>query len=162
MHAASVETCDRIFGAFDSIPPNISITDVKIATRQSEELITAAQDLGSTRLISSHVGNALLQHRQLLYKAILQDPPRYLLIAIALKNDTIFTESLIHLVGTYSSWRWPTRQHSIPEEILRLIKRKSHELETKVLEAECELLLLTVTTNRRVPYSAAINSEFDT
>lgn len=122
-----------------------------------------AQDLDCTYLISSHVGNALLQYRQTLYKAILTYPPRYLLLSLALKNDSIYTESLIHLIGAYPCWPWPTPRSSFPPSAITLIIKKSQDLDKEVLEVERELLLvLTILTSRGVPFSSTIPSQFDT
>ncbi|KAF2630352.1 hypothetical protein BU25DRAFT_256535 [Macroventuria anomochaeta] len=144
-HDAIIEVYNKIFGAFYSILPHITANDIKTATFQTEQLVKVARDLGCVHLVSSHVGNALLQYRQSLYKAILADPPRYLL-ALVLENDFICTESLIHIVGAYPYWPWPTERSALPEEMKRLIARKSQELDTEALEAERELFLLTITS----------------
>ncbi|KAJ8110556.1 hypothetical protein OPT61_g6638 [Boeremia exigua] len=160
---AIINIFDQILGAFYSIPPQITSTNVKRATMEAEQLVKVANDLGCTHLISSHVGNALLQHRQILYKAILADPARYLLLAIALKNDFIYTESLIHIIGAYPWWPWPTSHKLLSEDTRLLIAKKSQELETEVLEAERALLLLTITRGpRKEPFRCDASSEFDT
>ncbi|KZM19510.1 hypothetical protein ST47_g9423 [Ascochyta rabiei] len=153
---------EQVFGSFYNIAPRIEATNVKTATSQAKALVKIAQDLGCIHLISSHVGNALLQHRQSLYKAILDDPPRYLLLASALENEFIYAESLIHLIGAHPCWPWPTKQSALPDTIRQLIVKKSRELDMQVLETERELLLLTITTKRGIPYSAESHSQFDT
>lgn len=161
-HEAIVEIYDQIFKAFYSFPPDVSATDIKTATIEAEQLTKIAQDLGCTHLISSHIGNTLLQHRQTLYKAILADPPQYLLLALALQNDFIYTESLIHIIGAYPCWPWPTKASTLPDSILNLITRKSSELDNEVQLIERELLLLTIVTPRGAPFSPEIASQFDT
>ncbi|KAJ4379195.1 hypothetical protein N0V86_005239 [Didymella sp. IMI 355093] len=141
-HEAIVNIYDQISKAFDGFPPHVSNTDIMTATAEAKQLSKVAQGLGCVHLTSSHIGNALLQHRQSLYKAILADPPQYLLLAITLENDSIYTESLIHVIG--------------------LITRKSAELDKEVLEVERKLLLLTILTTRGVPFSSEIPSQFDT
>jgi hypothetical protein len=161
-HEAIVNIYDQIFKAFDGFPPHISDTDIETATAEAKQLSKVAQDLGCVHLTSSHIGNALLQHRQSLYKAILADPPKYLLLAIALENDFIYVESLIHVIGANPCWPWPTKRASLPDLIIQLITRKSAELDKEVAEVERELLLLTILTTRGVPFSSEISSQFDT
>ncbi|KAH6622197.1 hypothetical protein C7974DRAFT_377795 [Boeremia exigua] len=163
MREAAIRTYDQVLGSFYSIPPNITTTNITRATFEAEELVRVATNLGCTHLISPHIGNALLQYRQLLYKAIFRDPTRYLLLSIALENDFIYTESLIHLVGAYPHRPGPTCHTFLAEEIQRLIVKKSEALDTEVLEVERQLLLLTITrTERKVPFRCDVNSEFDT
>ncbi|KAJ4353146.1 hypothetical protein N0V95_003618 [Ascochyta clinopodiicola] len=159
---AAIVAYGQVFAAFYNIAPRVEATNVKTATSQSEELVKVAQDLECVHLVSSHIGNALLQHRQSLYKAILDNPPRYLLLASALENEFIYVESLIHLIGAHPCWPWPTTKSALPNPIHQLIAKKSSKLVKQVLETERELLLLTITTKRGVPYSAESNSQFDT
>ncbi|KAF9695045.1 hypothetical protein EKO04_007028 [Ascochyta lentis] len=160
--AAIVVVYNQILGAFYNIAPRIIATDIKTATSQAEELIKVAQYLGCAHLVSSHIGNALLQYRQSLYEAILDDPARYLLVALSLENEFIYTESLIHLIGAHPCWPWPTKRSALADKMHQLIAKRSRELDLQVLEAERELLLLTITTMRGVPYSAESYSQFDT
>jgi len=161
-HEAIVNVYDQTFKTFDGFAPFISNTDIKTATIEAEQLAKVAQDLGCVQLISSHIGNALLQHRQMLYKAILADPLRYLLLSIALENVFIYTESVIHIIGAYPCWPWPTGRTTLPAHTMELITRKSQELDHKVLLTERELLLLTILTSRGVPFSSEPPSQFDT
>lgn len=160
---AIIQIYDQIFGAFYNIAPELPTTDIDAATSHAEKTIRLAQHLECTHLVSPHIGNSLLQYRQTLFKAILADPPRYLLLAIALKNDFIYTESLIHLIGAYPCWPWPTKQDTLPEGMRRLIARKAQKLDGEVLEAERRLLLLTITRARdREPFRCDVSAQFDT
>lgn len=100
-HKAISNVYDQILKAFDGFPPSIPDTDIRTVTIEVEQLVKVAQDLGFVYLISSHIGNALLQHRQALYKAIFADPPQYPLLSIALENHSIYAESLVHMIGAY-------------------------------------------------------------
>lgn len=93
-----------IFGAFYNVNPHIVANNIKAAMSKVEQLVRVAQQLGCTHLVTSHVGNALVQHRQSLYKDILADAPRYLLLSLALESVFLYTEALIHLVGAYPNW----------------------------------------------------------
>lgn len=158
-----IKIYDQIFGSYYNIAPDITSTDIERATSEAEELSKLARHLECTHLIAPH-GNALLQYRQVLYEAILDDALRYLLLAIATENDFVYTESLIHLVGTYpyrlEEWTSPTL---LSKEILRLIVKKMQALEAEALEIERELLLLTIITRpRKEPYRCDVSSQFDT
>ena len=153
----------QIFGAFYNIAPQLSPTDIRAATSQAEHTVSVAQKLGCTSLISPHISNALLQHRQALYRAILMDAPRYLLLSLSLENTFIYTEALIHLIGAYPCSPWPTPFTSLPGTTRALIALKAEHLDKEVLEAERELLLLTIVHGtRNHPYRYDVSSEFDT
>lgn len=162
LHEAATDIYNMIFGAFYNVNPHIAANNIKAAMSKVEQLVRVTQQLGCTHLVTSHVGNALVQHRQSLYKDIHADAPRYLLLSLALENVFLYTEAFIHLVGAYPSWPWPSKRTALPKDTLQLIAKKSRELDTKVLEVERELLLLTITTNRGTPYSAEKYREFDT
>jgi hypothetical protein len=161
-YKASVNVYDQLFKAFDGFPPAVSNADIRSTTTEAEQLAKMAQDLEYLDLISSHIGNTLLQHRQALYKAILADPPRYLLLSLALENDFIYTESLIHMIGAYPCWPWPTPRSSLPTSTTALVTQKSRKLDHEVLLTERELLLLTILTSCGTPFSSEISSPFDT
>jgi hypothetical protein len=155
----------QIFDAFYNIAPQLSSTDIKAATTQAEHTVSVAQKLGCITLISHYISNALLQHRQALYKAILMDAPRYLLLSLSLENTFIYTEAMIHLIGAYPCSPWPTPHTALPEATRALIALKAEKLDKQVLEVERELLLLTivhVNGARKQPYRYDVSSEFDT
>ncbi|KAG9200214.1 hypothetical protein G6514_007426 [Epicoccum nigrum] len=155
----------QIFAAFYNINPQLSSTDIRAATSQAEQTASIAQKLGCINLISPHLSNALLQHRQALYKAILLDAPRYLLISLSLEDAFIYTEALIHLIGAHPCSPWPTPFATLPFITRALIARKAEQLNKEVLEVERELLLLTivhVNGTRKQPYRYDVSSEFDT
>jgi hypothetical protein len=61
-HITAVEVYNQIFRTFCSIPLQLVATDVEVATSQAEHFVRVAQDLGCLHLVSSQIGNALLQH----------------------------------------------------------------------------------------------------
>ncbi|KAF3049377.1 hypothetical protein E8E11_008340 [Didymella keratinophila] len=160
-HEAIDNVYDQIFKTFDGLAPSIANNNIKTATIGAEQLAKVAQDLGCVHLISVHIGNALFQYSQTHYKAFLADPPRYLLLPIALENDFIYTESLIHMIGAYPCWPWSTGRATFPTHTMELITRKSQELDHEVLLTERELLL-TILNSRGVPFSFEVPSQFDT
>ncbi|KAF2474117.1 uncharacterized protein BDR25DRAFT_385577, partial [Lindgomyces ingoldianus] len=138
----------QIFGTFYNIPPSVSTTDIGAALMQSEELVKVAMDLGCLHLIQPYLGNVFGQFRQKLFVAIKSDPARWIQLAMALENTSIYTECLIHLVGAHPGWTSPTSKKTLPTELQQLIARKSEELDSKCTELERELLLVTIKVRR--------------
>ncbi|KAF1851016.1 uncharacterized protein K460DRAFT_412639 [Cucurbitaria berberidis CBS 394.84] len=160
-HSSTMAIYSQIFGTFYSIPPSISTASIAVALTQSEQLAEIAQNLGCLHLITSHIGNALFSYRQSLFSAIKADPARWILLSMLLQNDSIYTEALIHLAGAHPCWPWPTKRTVVPGEIRRLIMTKSRALDRLCLEAERELLLLTIYV-RSKPVQPQEKSQFDT
>jgi hypothetical protein len=155
----------QIFGTLYSIPPSIPNTSITATLTHAEALIAVATTLGclsNTHILTSTINNTLSSHRQPLFHAIKKDPARWLLLALALQNDNIYTESLIHICGAYPCWPWPTKRTVLPDEIQRLVIKKSQKLDHMCLEAERDLLLLTVHMRNNKPASVEENSQFDT
>ncbi|KAF2004487.1 hypothetical protein P154DRAFT_387942, partial [Amniculicola lignicola CBS 123094] len=92
------------------------------------------------------IASAFPQYRQALYIAIKDSPLRWMLLSLAVQDKLIFTESLVHLVGTYPAFdpKWQPRKYILPTEIGQLIHRKGGELEVRWKEAEHELLFCTI------------------
>jgi hypothetical protein len=161
-HQDVVDAYDQIFGAFYNIPLRIPLHSIEAALEVSEQLVNIACDMGCIALVESHIGNALLQFRQALFVAIKADPPRWLKLAFHLKNDSIYTEALIHLVGAHPCWPWSTTKRDIlPEGISRLVARKSEELDHMCLEVERDVLFLTIQVHKG-PVTPQEASQFDT
>ncbi|KAF2854346.1 hypothetical protein T440DRAFT_515065 [Plenodomus tracheiphilus IPT5] len=159
--AVIVEVYDYILGAFYGILPTDSSNTVNGALVHAEQIVRYATTLDCLHLIRSHVGNTLLQYRQSLFVAIKHDPARWLILAQALQNDAIYTESLIHLIGAHPSWPWPTERSLLPEPIRHLITRESAELDVTRIAVEHSLLLLTI-DGHSGPVLPQEDSQFDT
>jgi hypothetical protein len=144
--AVAVNHYSQIFGTFYSIPPPISSLDIGSALKHTESLVEIATSLGSLHLLRPYVANILSQHRRALFVAIKSDPARWLQLAIPLKNRSIYTECLIHLIGVFPRWenRWATKRTALTEDMRSLIKRKSEEIDRKRFETERDLLLTTI------------------
>jgi hypothetical protein len=134
----------QVFGAFYNIALSISTYDVRATLVQSEELIKIAGNLGCLHLIRPHLGNVFSQYRQNLFVSIKSDPPRWILLAMALENASIYEECLIHLVGAHPTWPWPTKRTVLHPELRQLIANKSAFLDKLCTEAERDLLVATI------------------
>jgi len=134
----------QVFGAFYNIALSISMNDIRSTLAQSEELIKIAGNLGCLHLLRPHLGNVFSQYRQNLFISIKSDPPRWILLAMALENPSIYEECLIHLVGAHPTWPWPTKRMVLPPELRQLIIQKSADLDRLCTEAERDLFIATI------------------
>ena len=167
-HAATIDLYDQIFSTFYNIPIDLSAANIAASLTHSENLTKTARNLGCLESLASltfQINATLLQHRHALFRAIKNDPARWLLLSLSLQNDSIYTEALIHMSGAHPCWPWPTPRSNLPEEILRLITTKSASLNHLCTEVERSLLLLTIHVGRNAnshAVSPVTNSEFDT
>jgi hypothetical protein len=163
-----IDIYNQVFSAFYNVAINIPTTNVTASINHSEQLTKIADDLGcleKLQNLTSQMNATLFQHRHSLFRAIENDPARWLLLSLSLKNESIYKEFLIHMCGAHPCWPWPTPRSSLPEGIRHLITMKSFKLDRRCAEVERELLLLTIhigrgTNNHAV--SPLTNSEFDT
>jgi hypothetical protein len=165
---AIVDMYNQVFSAFYNVAINIPTANIAASINHSEQLTKIADGLGCLENLpnlTSQMNATLFQHRHTLFRAIKNDPARWLLLSLSLKNESIYKESLIHMCGAHPCWPWPTLRSSLPEGIRHLITTKSSKLNQRCAEVERELLLLTIhvgrgTNNHAV--SPLTNSEFDT
>ena len=143
-HSTAVATYFQVLGAFYNMVPAVSTTDIGTALIQCESLVKVAGDLDCVHLLRPHLGNVLGQYRQKLFVAIKADPPRWILLAMALENVSIYTECLIHLAGAHPNWPWQTKRTVLHHGLQLLIKNKSSALDKTCVEAERDLLLATI------------------
>jgi hypothetical protein len=156
-----VEFYNQIFGSFYSIPLQISSDNLPTTMAACESLVKFAHDLVCIPLIAAQITTTLQHHRHALFTAIASDPARYLLLAMRLENDSIYTESLIHIIGAHPNWPWPTKRTVLPPEITKLVVRKSEELDRLCADVERELLLLTIQVHNR-SVEPLEHTQFDT
>jgi hypothetical protein len=161
IQADIVEAYNQIFGSFYTISLRIPSDSLLATMTTCESLVRIAHDLACIPLISAQITTALQHHRHALFTAIAFDPARYLLLAMRLENDSIYTESLIHIIGAHPSWPWPTKRSVLPPEITRLVVRKSEELDRLCTDVERELLLLTIQVHNR-SVEPLEHTQFDT
>ncbi|KAF2257785.1 hypothetical protein CC78DRAFT_178990 [Lojkania enalia] len=133
----------QLFGLFYNITLPMPI-DIGLALVQSEGLVMVAIELQCLPLLRPHLSRTLAGFRQKLFLSIKRDPARWILLAMPLQDDSIFTECLVHLVGTYPAWPWPTRRTGIPSEVRQFIAHKAKELNQLCLEVDRDLLLITI------------------
>ncbi|CAI9635699.1 unnamed protein product [Alternaria burnsii] len=167
-HATIIDMYNQVFSAFYNFAINMPTVNIAASINHFEQLTKIAGGLGCLENLpnlTSQMNATLFQHRHSLFRAIKNDPARWLLLSLSLKNESIYKESLIHMCGAHPCWPWPTPRSSLPKGIRHLITTKSFQLHQRCAEVERELLLLTIhvgrgTNNHAV--SPLTNSEFDT
>jgi hypothetical protein len=162
-HTYTIDLYDQIFGTFYNIPASIPTDSIIRALIFAEQLTKIGSAIDCLHLLRPYINAALLNYRQTLFTSIASDPARWLLLSLTLHNEGIYTEALIHLSGAHPSWpnTWPTKRSALPPGIRRLVATKSRELDQACLQAERDILLLTINVHNG-PVQFHQTSDFDT
>jgi hypothetical protein len=160
-HIAVVNHYNLILSSFYSLPLTVPLSSTISTLSVAESLVSISANLNCTHLISAPLSALIHSHHRTLYTSIATDPARYLALAITLHDSSIYTESLIHIIGAWPCWPWPTRRETLPTEILDLVMRKAEGLEQMCTDAERDLLLLTIQIGN-TPVEPSDHSQFDT
>lgn len=135
----------KVFAAFYNIRPQLCQTDIGVTLIQAEGLAKIAGELGCLHLIRADISFALSQYGKKLFVNIRFDPPRWICLGMALEDSLIYKEALIHIVGAHPRWPWRRSERSmLPPELHTLIAMKSKILDQMCLEADRDLMLLTI------------------
>lgn len=140
-HRGYILAHENLLRMFYSEAPLVSSDDIHQALEQCERLVTIARHYGSLQIIRPHLGNSLSQFRHDLYKAIAKDPPRWSILAVALESVFIYSEALVHCVGCWPYWPWPTPSTALQAETLGTVLTKGKEL--LAFRSEIDQKLLT-------------------
>lgn len=160
-YATTVDHYDQIFASFYAVPITVRSETLASTLTACESFKLIASSLSCFPSLSPHLSNHLLSYRQVLLRAITHDPLRYLLLALALHNVTIYTEALIHIIGAHPAWLWPSKRVDLPNNILEIV-RKSKELDELCMETERDVLLLTIRVTAKRSVTPQEPGEFDT
>lgn len=96
-------------------------------------------------IVRTYINGHLLNFGKELYKAILQDPPRWLALSLPLECTPIFKEAMVHIVGEVSDRPGACDPiFNIGENVGYLIVKKVGELKAMKAEANCELYESTI------------------
>lgn len=93
--------------------------------------------------------DCLMAHGQKLFAEVACDPPKWLKYSIWLRSEPVFVEAMVHLVGCWPTWPWPTRNDAVPRDILRNIQKKSARLLQHCRTTNQALFLSTITVAKR-------------
>ena len=126
----SVEAHHNLFLIFYNSPPELDGNDINNAFDQIEHIVLLAKLYHCIHVLRrcfiDHIFQ-LLGHE--LGKAILDNPPRWLLLSIDLSCAPIFKQAMVHIVGMYPHYPWTAYPPSkIPSRILGLIRKKVDQL----------------------------------
>lgn len=167
MLEAPLEACQahrNLFLLFHNTAPEIDAQNINEALRQIEIIIEIARPYGSIPTIRHHLISFVHQFGRGLFKAILENPPRWLFLSIHLECAPIFKEAIIHLVGQYPRYLWTTIPYSkIPRPVLNIIRKKVNEL--RVLKASIDGQLFSSSIaieGQNLTFHSLEKSNFDT
>ncbi|KAF2276507.1 uncharacterized protein EI97DRAFT_377350 [Westerdykella ornata] len=138
---------EKVFFAFYNREILISDDDMPSALRQAIELIDIAEYLGSIPVISKPIDVALIKHGQDLWRSIQKMPWGWVHLAMRIKSDLIFIESVIHLAG---NWRkisadrnaMENLSENCPESVRLLCQRLHRQLISHGKRLEVALVTL--------------------
>ncbi|KAF2418921.1 hypothetical protein EJ08DRAFT_738995 [Tothia fuscella] len=127
-----------------AIPPNSE--NFNHALQVTELVIRLAKIYDCAHLLRPTLSFCLHAYRHELFYGVRDDPPRCLILAIALEDSSISKEALIHMVGCWPRWDWPTPQEALVkapgcDKILDLITKKSVELHRECRDLDRKLFL---------------------
>ncbi|KAK3077219.1 hypothetical protein LTS18_010887, partial [Coniosporium uncinatum] len=118
-----------MFGAMHNLPLHFPIDDISQALTQAETLVDLTSAYACLHLVRLPISHALHTFHKRLYTAIRRDPPRWLLLAVALESQPLYIEAFIHIAGCWPTWRWKTPLDKLPVDVLANIKTKAKDLE---------------------------------
>lgn len=75
------------------------------------------------------IRDILIDQLEDLPAAIVQNPPKWLVLAIQCKHETIYTEAVVHIVGHLPDWPWLISKGVLPDRVWTMLHRKVRELE---------------------------------
>lgn len=140
------ENYETLLYAFYNKEIDISNDNMQSALENVVAMLEIADYLGCGPVISKPIEVALLKHGQALFRAIQKMPWVWIEMAIRIKSDIIFQESIVHLAG---NWRKISedkgamkRLGSCPEEVHHLCKKLHKGIVTKGKKLELALASL--------------------
>ncbi|EMD00612.1 hypothetical protein BAUCODRAFT_61359 [Baudoinia panamericana UAMH 10762] len=138
---------DNLFRTMYQYPPILDSINIATAYSECKALLHLADMYDALEIVGSRVDHHLLRFGARLFKQIAKYPPSYLKLGYLARSRTIFTESLIHVVG-----QWPLAapqlRGQIDAAVMDLIEDKVDELREQEERVEFKLWRLSLTTTR--------------
>ncbi|KFZ09206.1 hypothetical protein V502_08870 [Pseudogymnoascus sp. VKM F-4520 (FW-2644)] len=125
-------------------PPMVSQKDISLALIHSENLIKAAKLYHALPAVRAHVSHLLAQHGHSLFQSIALEPVRWLNLSIDLEDKIIFQEAMIHLVGGIPDEFTSESFSGVPDDVVKLVKRKYKEMDDEVSRVNRLLAVLSI------------------
>jgi hypothetical protein len=100
-------------------------------------------------ILRPSVANCLHQGRQELFIEIKNDPTRFFKLAVAIQDQSIMTEALIHVIGCWPAWNWETSKEKFMKlahgaKTLHLVKSKTKQLHELCFGVDRDLFINTL------------------
>jgi hypothetical protein len=139
---------NNLFLIMHNIKPDINTQNFDTTSRQVQLLIEIAKAYECLPMIRFTVIASLLEYGKIFFRAIMKDPIHWLNLSCLLESTSIFQEAMVHIVGQYPHWlKKSMGVKGLPEQIIKLIRRKRNEIRERKTDIEEVLLDGTVTVD---------------
>ncbi|CAK3763823.1 Hypothetical predicted protein [Lecanosticta acicola] len=138
---------DNLFRTMYQHPPSLDSVNIATAYTECKALLHLADMYDALEIVGTRVDHHLLRFGARLFKQIAKYPPSYLKLAFLARSRTIFTESLIHVVGQWPSAA-PQLRGQVETSVMELLEDKVDELREMEERVEFKLWRLNLTTGR--------------
>lgn len=141
---ALIRDYDNLFRVFYNERLSLDRTSISTAFVQCDGLLELADAYDAVRCVRERINPHLMQFGAELYKDVAMHPAAYLRLSYLIRNEEIFREALIHVVG-----RWPLDQSYLdgtilPDSVLDMVEARAEILRRQAMEMENRLLKLTL------------------
>lgn len=157
---ALIRDYDNLFRVFYNERLSLDRTSISSAFVQCDGLLELADAYDAVRCVGERINPHLMQFGAELYKDVAMHSAAYLRLSYLIRNEEIFKEALIHVVG-----RWPLDQSYLdgtilPDSVLDMVEAKAEVLRRQALEMENRLLKLTLVNRhgQRVRHGMGMDS----
>lgn len=119
-----LDAYNNLFLIYYAQAPLLNFANFDIFLEQIEHLTKIAVLCGSMAVVTPYLESALSRFEREIPHAILEDPPRWLMLSLRLKSAGTYREAAIHLAARYPFWP-PSSQFAyddIPERVRALME----------------------------------------
>ena len=124
---------DNIFRSYYHFPANLDEGNIHKLVADIIGLLDVAESLGSLKVITLNVDNALIKQGQVLYRSISANAAVWASLAMRLHSEVIMREAIIHMVG---QWTKMKSSPHIDDEVRTLCETKWQALTADKMSAE--------------------------
>lgn len=139
---------DNLFRIFYNHTPRLDTTNLATAYVESKVLLSLAALYTALPAVGPRVDHHLLRFQSRLWRQIAKYPPSYLKLGHLARSRAIFSEALIHVVGSWPQHQQQLRRGAVDDALLDLVEDKVDELDELRNRVECKLFKLSLTTSR--------------
>lgn len=159
----AVEAHHNLFCLLHNTMPEFDTHDINNALEQIERIAATAKRYRCLPLVRHHLSYHLVSFGRGLFAAILQDPPRWLLLSLSLNCGPLFKEAIVHIVGYYPRYPWiNTPPSKLPQKILNIIRKKVDNLNVLKASVDTDLFTSSIAiNNQNLTFATLANSDFE-